>query len=245
MIVNQHIEGWKIVSHYAHGLLAGKIAAQLDDSLKKASWVDTLTAVIEHDDHILDFKEQNYLSPAGAPLDFTLSSGTDEEILEHAQRVYNNAAQKSQLIALLVGRHLSFLNESLAADFAKMNDFLDEIKELRKKQRKIYSLTKKDEDALYNLLRFCDRCSLILCQEKIPEGGRSLEINKTIDGKTYHISRDENDVIHIDPWCFQQKNFTIVYEYRILKKTAFKTNKELKESLENAPVQLEEMHFSK
>lgn len=245
MIVKQKKEGWEIISHYTHGLLAGKIADQLKNDLKTTHWLDVLTAVIEHDDHLLDFSEQNYLTDTGAPMDFTMSAGTPTEILMHAQGVYNDALQKSQLVALLVGRHLSFLNEELAKDFKEMQLFLGEVEKNRSKQRKLYALHKADEDALYNILLFCDRCSLILCQDKIPEVERKLEINQTIKKNTYFISENAENKIKIEPWCFENDHFTLSLEYRILTKAAYKSNQELQDALENAKAQIRNFQFEK
>ena len=245
MIVKQKKEGWEIISHYTHGLLAGKIANQLQDDLKCQHWLDVLTAVIEHDDHLPDFNEQNYLTDTGAPMDFTMSAGTPTEILAHAKGVYGDALQKSQLVGLLVGRHLSFLNEELAKDFEKMQLFLDEVEKNRSKQRKLYGLHRADEDALYNILLFCDRCSLILSQDKIPEVERKLEINQTIKNNTYFISKNAENKIKIEPWCFENDYFTLSLEYRILTKASFKSNQELQEALKNAKVEIRIFQFEK
>lgn len=245
MIVKQKKEGWEIISHYTHGLLAGQIANQLKNELKTPHWLDVLTAVIEHDDHLLDFDEQNYLTDTGAPMDFTMSAGTPTEILEHAKGVYGDALQKSQLVALLVGRHLSFLYEGLAEDFKKMHLFLEEVEKNRSEQRKLYALYKADEDALYNILLFSDRCSLILCQDKIPELERKLEINQTIKKNTYFISKNAENKIKIEPWHFENERFTLTLEYRVLTKAAYKSNQELQDDLEHVKVEIRTFQFEK
>jgi len=237
MIVKHCEEGWDIVSHYAHGLLAGKIAQQLQIDLRPKFWLDTLTAIVEHDDHLLDFEEQNYLSENGMPLDFTMSCGTNSETLEHAKRVYENSLQKSHLIALLVGRHLEFLYEGLAEEYAPMKKFLENIKSDRSKQRSIYKISKSDEDHSYDILLFCDRLSLILCQDEIPEVERKLEINSTIKDKTYFINQ-KDDIYFIEPWCFEQDIIDVEHEYRILDQPSFDSNTALKKALEAAPIKL-------
>jgi len=237
MIIKHCKEGWEIVSHYAHGLLAGKIAQHLRTKLRPQFWTDTLTAIIEHDDHLLDFEEKEYISDTGMPLDFTMSGGTDKETLEHARRVYDNSLQKSQLVALLVGRHLAYLYESLANEFAPMKEFLKEIDGHRKRQRSLYDMSKKNEDDSYDLVLFCDRLSLILCQEEIPDTGRMLEINSTIDGKKYFIQQTEKG-LNIEPWIFKKNRFQIEHEYRIITEPFFKSNMELRDALETANIGL-------
>lgn len=238
MIVKHSEKGWEIISHYTHGLLAGKIASQLEEGLMPEHWVDVLTGIIEHDDHLLDFDEQDYLTENGTPKDFTMEGGTDGEALEHARRVFSNAMQKSQLVALLVGRHLSFLYEGLAERYVPMKKLLKAIMKLREKQRKLYGLRKNDEDHLYDILLFSDRCSLILCQDGIPEVGRKLEINRTILDRTYFIERSGDGILKVGPWPFERSEFRLDFEYRLLSKAAFKDNSELEVALNNAEIHL-------
>ncbi|WP_031428549.1 DUF3891 family protein [Flavimarina sp. Hel_I_48] len=243
MIATHLLTGWEIVSHYTHGLLAGKIAMQLSQNLRSDYWGDILTAIIEHDDHLQDFSEKNYLTDVGTPLDFTLDKRSEKDAHEHALRVYANSCQKSQLVALLVGRHLEFLfdtGETLTKDFKA---FFKMLKTERKAQLKLYGWSTSDLENTYKLMRFCDRCSLIICQHLIPQGGRQIEINKTIDNKTYFI-KEIGEKLHIDPWPFEKDSFKISYEYRILEQSGFINNKELQNSIQNAPVKIREINFT-
>ncbi|MGC1471169.1 MAG: DUF3891 family protein [Psychroserpens sp.] len=245
MIVKHHEKGWSIISHYAHGLLSGKIAQKLSKTVRPHDWVDVLTGIIEHDDHLLNFDEQEYLTENGTPKDFSMEGGTDEEALEHAKRVYANAIQKSQLVALMVGRHLCFLYGSLADKFKPMNKFLEDIESLRPVQRKLYHLKKSDEDALYDVMLFCDRLSLILCQDETPEVGRKLEINKSIKNRTYFIHKNEDNILRVEPWPFEENDFTLNFEYRLLSSSNFKDNKALQHELENAQIRIRSLKFRK
>lgn len=245
MIVEHQNKGWRIVSHYAHGLLAGKLANALRLDLRPSQWIDVLTAIIEHDDHLLDFGEQNYLTEIGTPLDYRMSSGTDEEILEHAERVYKNALQKSQMVGMLIGRHLVFLNTDLAKQYAPMKRFITMVEDRSKVQRRIYGLNKKKENSIYDIMRFCDRCSLILCQNQVPTIGRKLEINATIDNKTYFIHRGSEDNLSIEPWPFEETKFVMNYEYKILSESSFGSNTELENVLSKADIHLDVLNFEK
>lgn len=245
MIVKHKEKGWEIISHYAHGLLSGKIAHYLKSELRPESWIDVITGIVEHDDHLLDFDEQEYLNENGTPKDFMMEGGTDKEALEHAKRVYENSLQKSQLVALMVGRHLAFLYSSLAKKYEPMKTFLTAIDSRRKEQRKLYGLNKAAENDLYDIMLFCDRLSLILCQQATPETGRDLEINKTINNEVYFISKDDKEIFQIRPWPFRVDEFCIRYEYRILEKITFEDNEDLKECLEKAPIALRECIIKK
>lgn len=226
MIVNSHIEGWEIISQYTHGLLAGKIAMQLKHDLRPDYWEDVLTAIIEHDDQLLGFEEKDYRTDAGAPLDFTLDERSDDDAYEHAERVYRNSLQKSQMVALLIGRHLEFLYHEKTKTHSGFRKFFKNVDGNRKVQLKLYDWEKPTLEKTYMLMRFCDRCSLILCQDLIPSTQRKLEINKSIADERYFVSETEAGV-HIEPWPFEPTNFSLHFETRLLKKLSFKSSKEL------------------
>jgi hypothetical protein len=65
MIVRKTHRGLHVIFQASHGLLAGKIAEQLKIKYRPSLWLDTLVAIVEHDDQQLDFKENNYLSELG------------------------------------------------------------------------------------------------------------------------------------------------------------------------------------
>lgn len=242
MIINQHLKGWEVVSHYTHGLLAGKIAVQLKTKFRPEYWEDVLTAIIEHDDHLLDFDEKNYLTEANTPLDFTLDERSEDDACEHARRVYHSAYQKSQMVALLVGKHLEFLYGIHTKNHSDFKHFFDTVYNDRKLQLKLYGWKKKKLNTAYDLMRFCDRCSLIICQKLVPQGGRKIEINKSIGGKRYFMSKRE-ETIHITPWPFNNEKIQLCYEYRILEQPAFRDNHELASVISEAPVQLSQITF--
>ena len=58
MIVRKSSEGFHIIYQAAHGLLAGKIAQELKHKFRPPYWLETLVAVIEHDDQQLNFEEK-------------------------------------------------------------------------------------------------------------------------------------------------------------------------------------------
>lgn len=244
MIVNPHTEGWEIISHYTHGLLAGKIAMQLKPDLRPNFWEDVLTAIVEHDDHLLDFGEKNYLTDAGAPMDFTLDERSDDDAYEHAERVYRNALQKSQLVALLIGRHLEFLYHDKINEHSGFRKFFKSVKANRKNQLRLYDWKKTTLESTYSLMRFCDRCSLILCQALVPDAERKLEINTSINGKTYFISGTEN-ATHIMPWPFENDDFRLYFELRRLHKIAFVSNRELERELADTMPEIREVRLVK
>lgn len=245
MIVKHTKEGWEIISHYTHGLLAGKIASAIAGFMDYTFWVDVLTGIIEHDDNLLNFNEKNYLTENGSPMDFTMRSRTPDKELEHAERIYLQAVQKSQLIGLMIGKHLNFLYSGQADNNGSMKQFLEQITEDRKRQRKLYNLSSNDEKRFYDILLFADRCSLIICQGKIPTLGRELEVNQSIDDKTYHICKIDNSCVTLEPWPFQFDELNLSYEYRVVGQASFSNNEAFSKSLNACMPSLRKVEFKK
>ncbi|TDQ29367.1 DUF3891 family protein [Zeaxanthinibacter enoshimensis] len=242
MIVNHLLEGWEVISHYTHGLLAGKIAMQVKPSFRPAYWEDVLTAIIEHDDYLLDFDKKNYLTDIGTPMDFTQDKRSDSDALAHAELVIENAAQKSQMVALLIGAHLEFLYGDKIAAHKGFKSFFNMVLTERKKQLKLYGWSKDNLEEAYGLMRFCDRASLILCQRQLPARDRKLEINKGLEHHRYFI-HGEPGKVSIEPWPFQESRFELHYETRLLQKASFRSNKQLAKAVEKAPIKLESVVF--
>ena len=113
MIVNFNAEGWEIFSHSAHGLLAGKIADELKQDIKGRNWVATLTAIVEHDDRQLNFREKDYLTKIGTPQDFLDEDRNINEIIKRSRRLLEQARLKSSWVTILVMKHLEFLYHDL------------------------------------------------------------------------------------------------------------------------------------
>lgn len=231
MIVRNSSEGWHIIYQAAHGILAGKLANELMIKLRPPLWMETLTAIIEHDDQQLNFKEKSYLNDLGMPVDFTEDHQTEEQILERANRVLNKALHKSKWTTMLVSMHIDFLYNRPEMGNKKLKSFFLSQEKIRDGYYKFYGIKKAEAEAAYDVLRFCDRCSLILCKDEIPARGRSIEINKTIEKKVYMLYQSKDHSITVEPWCFEKKEFEISVEEQILQKPSFKDNTEFHNSL--------------
>ncbi|PKA99806.1 uncharacterized protein DUF3891 [Flavobacteriaceae bacterium MAR_2009_75] len=243
MLVRHHEKGWKIISHYTHALLAGKIGCHLKDKMPEFHRLETLTAIINHDDYLVDFDETNYLTDAGTPRDFMMEGGGAKDDVVHAKTLYNETLQKSQWISMLVSRHIEFLYQDRSDK--EMQLFLKKMYRKRKEQRRLYGLNQEIENQLYSVLRFCDRLSLIICGDEVPMTGRKLEINKSIDDETYFVSLVDEGKYCIEPWLFLENTFEVDYEYKILEQAKFSSNKELEQGLAKAPVRLQKIILSK
>ncbi|WP_194975968.1 DUF3891 family protein [Aquiflexum lacus] len=235
MIVRKTQQGLHVIFQASHGLLAGKIAEQLMIKYRPLLWLETLVAVVEHDDQQLDYKEKNYLSELGIPLDFSEDSNSAIKSIKRAKRVFDQAKSKSLWTALLVSFHLDFLYETLREKNVKAKQFLDAQKAFREETVSYFGIDQDKAVSYYAILKFCDRCSLILCKDEVPDAERKLEINTSIDGKTYFIYRQKSGNLSIEPWCFEADSFELSIEETVLEQTKYKSQQELKDVLGATP----------
>ncbi len=234
MIVNKSIKGIHIILHEAHGLLAGKIANEIDVKYRPINWFETLIAVSEHDDRQLNFKEKDYLSEIGVPLDFTEDESTVQEVLERMQRILKSSGNKSLWVKLLISYHLEFIYSSLKVESKQVGEFFLEEDKIRQEILKQFKISDKQARKYYQFLRFCDRLSLILCKDETPDCNRLLEINTSINGETFFIKKTDNDELIIEPWIFQTNKFELSVEERILNETHFKSSSQFESVLMEA-----------
>ena len=226
MIVNKSIKGLHIILHEAHGLLAGKIANEIADQYRPINWFETLIAICEHDDRQLNFKEKDYLSDIGVPLDFTVDSSSIQEVIKRMTRVLKSAANKSSWVKLLISYHVEYIYSHLKEESKKISNYFKEEEQVRQEILKQFKITDKKAREYYQVLLFCDRLSLILCKDETPDAQRMLEINTSINGETYFIKKTENEEYIISPWIFSETKFELSVEERILKETQFTSSKQ-------------------
>ncbi|MGH2415309.1 MAG: DUF3891 family protein, partial [Microcystaceae cyanobacterium] len=68
MIANLTVDGWEVIYHRAHALLAAQIGGHWRSSDAPERLYETLAAISHHDDLEKEW-EGNELTEAGAPLD--------------------------------------------------------------------------------------------------------------------------------------------------------------------------------
>jgi hypothetical protein len=229
MIVNLKPDGWEIIYHRAHALLAAQIAGawHLEDS--GLGIIDTIAAISHHDDLEKEW-EKNQLTPAGAPLDFTLEKQTSvTKLRQHIE----DALYRGRWVALLNSMHLCFLNSQDQS--AAIEKFVKEQEELQTQWREELGVKKAEAEAAYRFMQWCDRLSLILCQNQLPENERALEIDIGPDLNQYKVIQFNNDLITVDPWPFRLDKFTVKVEVSHLSQIEFANNTALKKALKIAP----------
>ena len=118
MIVNMQADGWEIIYHRAHALLAAQIAACWNQSDRPQRITDTVAAISHHDDLEKEW-EKDQLTEAGAPKDFTQEGQTT---VENLSKHIEEALYRGRWVALLTSMHTCFLNSG--SDSAEISQFV-------------------------------------------------------------------------------------------------------------------------
>jgi hypothetical protein len=231
MIVNLQAEGWEIIYHRSHALLAAQIAGHWDFSKKTYRLYETIAAIAHHD-HLEKEWEEDQLTAAGAPLDFTLDR---ESPLEKLRNHANEALYQGRWVALLISMHLCWLNAEKAEQDKAMAAFIQEQRQRQAQWQQELGVSPEEAASAYRYLRWCDRLSLILAQRQVPVGGRQLDITHGPDDQLYRVYRLDSGHLGVTPWPFSCDKFTVAVDACYLSQLQFATNDELRAALADAP----------
>ena len=238
MITNLVEDGWEVIYHRAHALLAAEIAGHWNRANPPARLYETIAAISHHDDLEREW-EGNQLTEAGAPLDFTLDK---ETAIGKLRELTKNARYRGRWVALLISKHVSFINEGKRGESDELDSFLDEQIEHQKQWQQELKLTPEEVDRAYAFMQWCDRFSLILCQRQLPDDERALEISTGPDGKRYDVMQYKDGRVTVKPWPFEEE-FTVNVEATYLSNLKFDSNDALIAALQTAPIKTLEWTF--
>jgi len=242
MIVNLTNSGWEIIYHRAHALLAAKIAGEWDrNQLPTVRFYETIAAISHHDDLEQEWEDAQ-LTDAGAPLDFTLDA---ESSIEQLANLVESALHRSQWVAMLVSMHVCCLNQSRYGTSEEWDRFLNGQVEKQEKWRKLLGIDKDEADRAYQFMHWCDRLSLILCQQKLPADERALEITSRLDNRRYDIKQFNDGTVTVEPWPFEKDRFQLHLEVTYLSQLKFEDNADLQKALREAPIREIAWEFAK
>ncbi len=242
MIVKNVKTGWEIIMQRSHGLLAGQIAHALSDLNGIKYRLETLLAIIEHDDYKEDFGGNRYLTDAGAPKDFTLFDMHDKSRYVEAVRRVENQTLRHRWIGLLQSRHVHELYDGEKVS-KELKAFLKSEKKRRKEVLKELDTSLEELENAYQCLGWADRCSLILCRDQIPAMGRHLEIITVRDGTRYEIAQRDDETLDVSPWPFQTQRFEVCLESHLLTQLSFKSDEALYQSLRQSQTKTQTWTF--
>lgn len=241
MIVNLTKNGWEIIYHRAHALLAAQIAGQWEDTAGEIPLVETITAISHHDDLEREW-EGNHLTDFGAPLDFRLDTSFS---IPKMQSHIADARYRSRWVALLVSMHTCYLNQCRREQSKEMAQFLDEQAEFQKQWRRSLGITKDLADKAYTFMRWCDRLSLILSERNLPDSERWVEITNGPDGSRYDVMQRADGTVCVMPWPFKNNEFTVYVDALYLTTMQFESNETFTNLLQEAPAKRVEWKFIK
>ena len=241
MIVTYKEDGWHVVTQRAHGILAAQICSNWRVQDRPERWTDTILAIAEHDDAEVELDGEQVLTPQGGPLNYDMKKFD----LDHCSKLSVLTQLKNRYIALLTSLHMEFLYKSEAAENSMCKNFLKSQAVLRENWRKELKISTTEALRIYDLMEWCDACSLLLCQSQLPPEKRKLEISKGPDKKMYYLLQIDDETITIDPWPFEAKNFTVSFEYRIIKQLQFSSPNNFREVFMKAPVEEQLWNVSK
>ncbi len=237
MIVNYTEAGWQIITQRAHGLVAAQICARWKNSKHPPRWMETLIATAEHDDVYNEFEDDQLLNENGGPVNFKMT-GFREAFCE---RQVNMALTKSRYVALLTARHIHFVHGNDPA----AKTFCQELSRKEKVWLAESGSSKREVDASYELLEFCDAFSLLICQGLIQPEQRKIEISNGPDKKPYTFFMAKDGSLVVEDWPFQPDVFKIVYESRTLTQLSFKDVGSFKKAVNLAKVNNHELTLRK
>lgn len=232
MIVNYTKRGWQVVTQRAHGLLAAQFAAQWKVSERPDRWLETVLAVAEHDDAEMELDGENLLTPTGGPLNFNMK----EFDIAHYEKLALLTITKSRYISLLISLHMQFLSGDEGETNLKLKSFLKEQSILRRKWMRELNLKEKEVLKIYDLVEWCDACSLLLCQDLVQPEKRKLEISTGPDKKPYFLFQTGEQKLTVFPWPFESEKFVVNFESRLLKQLQFTSSAEFRKEFLKAKV---------
>jgi thioester reductase-like protein len=241
MIVNQTKNGWEIIYHRAHALLAAQLAGQWDRTKIPTRFFETIAAISHHDDLEQEWQDAQ-LTDAGAPMDFTLDA---ESSIEQLAKLVESAQHRGRWVAMLVSMHICLLNQSWRGTSKDWDRFLDDQIEKQQQWRKALEISKDEADRAYEFMQWCDRLSLILCQQGLPVDERALEITSRLDNQRYDVRQTKEGQVNVEPWPFEKDAFTVNVEACDLSELKFEDNAALKAALRDAPIKVLQWQFAK
>lgn len=239
MIVRSVDQGWTVVFHTTHGLLAQRIASYLKDARALPYWFETQIEIGLHDDlhRVFEKGKREHLTQAGAPRDFTLVPLTDDMRAAETQDRIDEGFRKHSWLGVMQSKHADCLyrGEDTTPEMQQMLDAEAERREAVLTRLQIEPTVVQET---YDWMHFCDRLSLILAGNDVPAMHRRLEIITNEAGTRFEIWQDDTDCIRVSPWPFVDETVELSLEYRTVKQLSYADDAALGEALKARPVEL-------
>ena len=232
MIVNYTETGWEIILQRTHGNLAAQIAARWKKQERPERWTETLLAIGEHDDAQTELEQDDLITENGGPVNFKMKTFE----LAHCRQMIDFSLSKSRYIALLTSMHINFLHVKEAQQNAEAKVFLAKQETLRAEWRKALNIASEEAEKNYALLEWADAFSLLICQRQYQPEQRSVEIGSGPHRQAHQLIRLDEETLTVKPWPFEEDQFTVRYDSRLLPQLSFVDSEAFKQSLLAAEV---------
>ncbi len=238
MVINQTIQGPQLITQTQHAHLAYAIACRLKEKYRSPYFMEALQAIALHETEKTDFNYTRQLDTLGSPISFDRVAISDENILNKIEDMLDSLKFRSTLVAALVSSHFENLYPKLYKNVSSAHSGLPAL------ARGLYQIPEDVYDHLYQILKFADRLSLMICQRELPDAGRTFQINNSLHNKNFYI-REQEGCYCIEPWPFKGTCIELDIEYRILDKVGYKNSNAFLESAGKSCVLKQSIHFSK
>lgn len=232
MIVTYTDRGWEIITQRAHGLLAAQIASHWRKRDRSRRWVETVMAIGEHDDALIELERDDLLTELGGPFNFNMRSFD----ADHCRRTLDFSISKSRYIALLSAMHIQFVYGKEAKINIAATRLMNDVNRLVKKLRASLEITQVDAQKEYDLLEWCDALSLLICQHENQPESRAIEISQGPDHKAYKLFQRHPDKLTVEPWPFEEDSFILYFETRTIPQLRFKDSADFKKQFNKTDV---------
>ncbi len=217
MIVKNTNEGWRIITQTNHAFLATQIAQALKENFRTEYWLETLLAISNHETLETDFNSGERINNLNLPIDFREATSSKKELYSKIESMVRKASNRSIIVGALIAEHLLFLHKP---DINKKS-IISLCEDTIKNAKSLHKIDDTTFKKMYGVVRFCDRLSLMICTEELPDLDRKFEINDSLDiGKVFLYLKDKS--IKVTPWPFQKETCSIYIEHKLLTKSHFK-----------------------
>ncbi len=236
MIVNPTEFGLEIIFQPAHALLSAQVAARTTWAGVVPHWWQTLVAVAQHDNGWHEWEQAPTLNGAGSPRNFT--EMTPQDAIAQWRRGVGRGLHQGRWVGLLISRHATSLYEARRGEVAALDAFLDEQGAQQARWIEALGVTEGEVARAYDVVRWSDWFSLVLCWRRVPEDGSAISLGAGPDGQGYTMRRLDGERLTVEPWPFIEARFVVTVEARRLFHPTFEEASALKQALEGAEIQL-------
>lgn len=97
----------------------------------------------------------------------------------------------------------------------------------------------------YRLVEWCDALSLLICQHGQQPEGRTVQISTGPDGESHQLKTVNNETLTVHPWPFEQDQFQLQYEARVIDQLAFRSTQQFKQVYQKCIPKIRTWNFTR